>query len=139
MFRPIKQINEISRFLLLGQNFRSIVFSIARTQLHVQTAEERLLNFAKCILTSLRYYYYLLLVGLFEFSRVKVWTFCEAYIIWKKSSSWFWRLLSKSADLSKPWRIFFSNFVCFSESPNLTATISSQKRRGARPKEGVHP
>ena len=33
----------------------------------------------------------------------------------KKSSSWFWRLLSKSADLSKPWGRFFSNFVRFSE------------------------
>ena len=45
LFRPIKQINEISRFLLLGQ-----------------TVEERLLNFAKCILTPLRYIitYYLL-------------------------------------------------------------------------------
>ena len=33
----------------------------------------------------------------------------------KKSSLWFWHLLIKSADLSKPW----GNFVCFSESPNF--------------------
>ena len=39
----------------------------------------------------------------------------------KKYSWWFWCLLSKSADLSKPRRRFFSNFVCFSESPNFTA------------------
>ena len=31
----------------------------------------------------------------------KFWTFWEAHIIWKKKSSWFWCLLSKSADLSK--------------------------------------
>ena len=35
-------------------------------------------------------------------------TFGEAHIIWKRSSSWFWRLLIKSSDLSKPW-----------ESPNF--------------------
>ena len=31
----------------------------------------------------------------------------------KKSSSWFWRLLSKSADLSKPWGRFFQ-ILCVS-------------------------
>ena len=39
--------------------------------------------------------------------RNKVRTFWEARIIWKKSSSRFWHLLSKSADLSKPRRRFF--------------------------------
>ena len=31
-----------------------------------------------------------------------------------------WRLHIKWADLSKPWRRFFSNLECFSESPNFT-------------------
>ena len=31
----------------------------------------------------------------------------------KKSSSWFWRLLSKSADLSKPWGRFFQILCVF--------------------------
>ena len=34
----------------------------------------------------------------------------------KKSSSWFGRLLSKSTNHEED---FFSNFVCFSESPNF--------------------
>ena len=40
----------------------------------------------------------------------------------KKTSLWFCRLLSKSADLSKTWG-FFSNFVCFSESPNFISLM----------------
>ena len=32
----------------------------------------------------------------------------------KKTSSWFWRLLSKSADLSKPWGRFFQ-ILCVSQ------------------------
>ena len=44
----------------------------------------------------------------------KVWTFWEAHIIWKKSSSWFWHLISKSADLSKPWGRFFQ-IMCVSQ------------------------
>ena len=44
----------------------------------------------------------------------KVRTFWEADIIWKKSSSWFWRLLSESADLSKPWGRFFQ-ILCVSQ------------------------
>jgi hypothetical protein len=54
---------------------------------------------------------------------VKVRSFWEANIIWKRSSSCFWRLLSKSADLSKPWGNFFLNFVCFSESLNFIAAF----------------
>ena len=49
----------------------------------------------------------------------KVWNFWEAHIIWKNPPLWFWRLLSKSADLSKPRGRFFSNFVFFSKSPNF--------------------
>ena len=48
----------------------------------------------------------------------KDWTFWEANMIWKKSSSWFWRLQSKTI------RKIFSNFVCFSESPNFTEPIT---------------
>ena len=44
----------------------------------------------------------------------KVRTFWKAYIIWKKYSSWFWRLLSKSADLSKPCGRFFQ-ILCVSQ------------------------
>ena len=43
----------------------------------------------------------------------KVRTFWEAHIIWK-SSSWFWCLPSKSADLSKPWGRFFQ-ILCVSQ------------------------
>ena len=43
----------------------------------------------------------------------KVRTFWEAHIIKKISSSWFWRLLSKSAGLSKPWGRFFQ-ILCVS-------------------------
>ena len=45
---------------------------------------------------------------------IKVRTFWEAQIIWKKSSLLFWRLLSKSADLSKPWGRFFQ-ILCVSQ------------------------
>ena len=44
----------------------------------------------------------------------KVRTFWEAHKIWKKSSSWFWHLLSKSADLSKPWGRFIQ-ILCVSQ------------------------
>ena len=40
----------------------------------------------------------------------KVRTFWEAHIIWNKSSSWFWRLLCKTADLSKPRGRFFLTY-----------------------------
>ena len=46
--------------------------------------------------------------------QIKVRTFWEAHIIWKKSSSWFWRLQSKSADLSKPWGRLFQ-ILCVSQ------------------------
>ena len=34
-------------------------------------------------------------------------TFWEIKMIWKRPSSWFWHLLSKSADLTNPWGRFF--------------------------------
>ena len=36
----------------------------------------------------------------------------------KKSSSWFWHLLSKSADLSKPWGRFFQ-ILCVSQKVRI--------------------
>ena len=45
----------------------------------------------------------------------------------KKSSSWFWCLLSKSADLSKNIRKFFSNFMCFSVSLNFISEQFSKQ------------
>ena len=52
-------------------------------------------------------------------------TFWEIKMIWKRPSSWFWHLLSKSADLTNPWGRFFSNFVCFAESPNFKCNVHS--------------
>ena len=46
----------------------------------------------------------------------------------KKSSSWFWCFLSKSADFSKPRGSFFSNFVCFSENQNFTKQETGLER-----------
>ena len=40
----------------------------------------------------------------------------------KKSSSWFWRLLSKSADLSKPWGRFFQ-ILCVSQKVRTLTTL----------------
>ena len=53
---------------------------------------------------------------LLSFKGCKVRTFWEAHKIWKKSSSWFGRLLSKCTKHEEDCAIF----VCFSESPNFT-------------------
>ena len=44
----------------------------------------------------------------------------------KKSSSWFWRLLSKSADLSKPWGRFFQ-ILCVSQKVRTLSVKSTVK------------
>ena len=49
----------------------------------------------------------------FETKECKVRIFWEAHIIWKKYSSGFWCLLSKSADLSNSRGGFFSKFCVF--------------------------
>ena len=45
----------------------------------------------------------------------------------KKSSSWFWRLLSKSADLSKPWGRFFQ-ILCALRKSELWYRLSADSR-----------
>ena len=49
----------------------------------------------------------------------KVRTFWEEHIIWKKTSFWFWRFPSKSADFSKPWESWGGFFQIFFVSLNV--------------------
>ena len=52
---------------------------------------------------------------------IKVWTFWEAHKIWKNLLDLNLTLLS---NVKFKWKIF-SNFVCFSESPNFMSRIKS--------------
>ena len=54
------------------------------------------------------------------FNLIKVRTFWETHKIWKKSSS---RVLTNQLIYVKTMRKIFSNYVCFSKSPNFHCSI----------------
>ena len=67
LFRPIKQIDEISRFLLLGQKYG---FQHCQSTAACADCRRKAFELCKMHTYSTAIYYCLLLVGLQEFSRV---------------------------------------------------------------------
>ena len=109
--------NKISTLIILGQTAKIILWGA------------NLLKLLNCIKFwfQFRFKSRLCLLNGFCFIRAqeclkfKVWIFWEAHIIWKKSSSWFWRLLSKSPYLPKPWERFLQIF-CVSQKVRTLKT-----------------